>query len=317
MADAGVAYIALSGGEPLVRNDIFEVIDHIREREMAFSIATNGTLLTEEKVRKLEKRNCQYIQVSIDGKPATHNEMRGSNMYQKTLEGLKNAVNSEITTGVAMTVTKDNYDELDYVIDEAEELGADILMHYNFIPTGRGEKIKNLDITPEMREKLLLKLMKKSKEKDITLLSTAPQFGRVSAKGDITSLTHFDTFGQSDMAEDVEFLAEFVGGCGAGRLYAALQPNGNITPCVFLPKTIGNIKKDNFTEIWQNNKFLNKIRSREEFSGECGECEFRNICGGCRARAYAYYKDVQERDPGCILNKTLGEETETKIPIKT
>lgn len=300
LADEGLAYIAMSGGEPLARDDFFEVAEKIRQKEMGFSLATNGTLLTKEVVNDLEELNCQYVQVSVDGTKETHNRMRGKNIFERTVNGIRRLANSDITTGVAMTVTEKNYQEVDSVIELTEDLGADIFMHYNFIPTGRGKEIKELDLDGRKREKLLKKLHEKSKTRDINLLSTAPQYGRVCAGGGEVSLTHFDTLSQEGMGEDIEFLAEFVGGCGTGRLYCALQPNGDITPCVFLPKKIGNILSDDFLEVWKNNSFLEKIRKRESFDDPCGSCGYNNICGGCRARAYSYFDDVQEPDPGCV-----------------
>ncbi len=117
-------------------------------------------------------------------------------------------------------------------------------------------------------------------------------------------MTHFDVLGQSpEFAESINFLAEFVGGCGAGRLYMALEPNGDMKPCVFMPIKIGNIKTDPLTEVWRKNTVLQKIRDREGFWGNCRKCESRNICGGCRARALSYFNDVQGPDPGCINNE--------------
>lgn len=306
MADAGLAYIAMSGGEPLIRDDFFEVAERIGEKNMAFSLATNGILLTKERVRRLEENKCQYVQVSVDGRPETHNEFRGSESFEMTMKGVRNVVDSNITVGIAMTVTEDNLKDVDWVIDKTGEVGADIFIHYNFIPTGRGKDNIELDISPEERENLLKKLVKASEDRDINLLSTAPQYGRVCAEGGLatTSLTHFDTVGQEGgMGERIKFLAEFVGGCGAGRLYWALQPNGDLAPCVFLPKKLGNIKEDDFLEVWKNHDFLKKIRERKGFKRNCGLCEHRNICGGCRARAYGYFDDVLAPDPGCLKNE--------------
>lgn len=318
MADAGVAYIAFSGGEPLVRKDFFQVTRKAKEREMGVAIATNGTLLTEDKLKKLEELDCQYIQISLDGLRDTHNRMRGFNAYERTIEGIENAVNSDITVGIAMTVTKDNLHEVDDVIDLTEELGADIFMHYNFIPTGRGEDMMALDIFPREREELLAMLASESRKRKINLLSTAPQYGRVAAKGGIVSATHFDTVGQDEKAQEgVKFLADFIGGCGCGRLYWALQPNGDLTPCVFFPVTLGNIRHDSFLDVWLNSPVLEKIRNRERYAENCSSCSSRNICGGCRARAYAYYGDVTGADPGCIINKKKWEELKEKIMAET
>lgn len=306
LADVGVAYIAVSGGEPLVRKDFFEVAERIRDREMTFSLATNGTLLNDEIVTKLESLDCEYVQISLDGaRPETHNRFRGKNTFEQTIRGIENAVNSDMTVSIATTITKHNFDEVPDLIEISEDLGVDTWMHYNFIPTGRGKDIKELDLTPEERKELLVMLAEEAEKTSLNLLTTAPQFSAICSSGEfgVASLTHFDTFGQKGGDQDLDFLAEFVGGCGTGRLYCALQPNGDISPCVFLPLQLGNILEDDLTEVWQEKEEFKKIREREKFQDSCGSCNFRNICGGCRARAFGYFDDLAAPDPGCIFNE--------------
>jgi len=305
MGKMGVAYIALSGGEPLIRKDFFEAARRMQKNEIAFSIATNGTLLTKENVKKLEEVGCRYIQISLDGATAkTHDWLRGKGAFDKAMTGIKNAVESKITVGLATTVTSENVKEVPKIIDLAEKVGADIWMHYNFIPAGRGEDIVRMDIEPDERERLLKYLSERTKRSKIKLLSTAPQYGRVSVQCDGSgSMSNFDIFSQQE-GSNVKFLADFVGGCGEGRLYIALQPNGDITPCVFMPKiVIGNVRKDDLEAVWKSSEVLKKARDRTKFGGHCCVCEFRNLCGGCRARAYGYFGDVTACDPGCIYNK--------------
>lgn len=305
MAEAGVAYIAISGGEPLVRKDLFEIIKRLNEREISFSIATNATLLTKKNAKKLKENKCSYVQISLDGStPETHNSFRGKNAFEKTIQGIKNVVEADLIVGTAMTVTNHNLHEVPAVVDLSENLGVQFFMHYNFIPTGRGTEIADLDISPEQREELLNWISNQAGNRKISLLSTAPQYSRVAlAKGKGCSLTHFDVMGQNpELGDSVRFLAEFVGGCGTGRLYMALEPNGDMEPCVFIPIILGNIKTDSLLDIWHNHPSLLALRKREEFKGHCQVCQNRNICGGCRARAYGYYRDLQGPDPGCINN---------------
>ncbi|NIO44659.1 MAG: radical SAM protein [Candidatus Aenigmarchaeota archaeon] len=305
MSNSGVAYIALSGGEPLMRKDFWNIVNRIKKNEMAFSIATNGTLLTKRTAKKLKDWDCLYVQVSLDGaKPTTHNRFRGANAFKRTIQGIKNAVDAKICVGIATTVTKINYKEVAQIINLAENLGAEIFMHYNFIPVGRGKEIAQLDISPEEREKLLNMLASQIGKRKISLLSTAPQYGRVCTQFSAFSLTHFDNISQmKEYKNSVNFLGEFVGGCGTGRLYCALDYNGDITPCVFIPIKLGNIKKDDFLDIWHNSQVFNQIRNRNKFKGACGTCKYKNICGGCRARAYGYHHDITKSDPGCVFNK--------------
>jgi radical SAM protein with 4Fe4S-binding SPASM domain len=320
MADAGVAYISLSGGEPLFMKDVFEVGKRIAEKGMGFAIATNGTMLTKETAQKLKDSGCCYVQISLDGTRKTHDEFRGfSGAFDKTVQGIRNSVNAGLLTEVSMTVTKDNLNEVEDIIDLTEELGASTFMHYNFIPSGRGKDIIDKDLSPEEREELLNFLAEECDKRDISVLSTAPQFSRIMASGEYasSSLTHFDSISQQEgMGNETRFLAEFVGGCGGGRLYCGLEPNGDIIPCVFLPKVLGNIKEDDFLEVWKDSEFMDDMRNRRRYDEGCGGCDYRSICGGCRARAYAYYGDVQVSDPGCIINKRKWESLKEEIGEK-
>jgi len=309
LADAGLAYIAFSGGEPLVRRDLFEIIEEVKRNEMAFSIATNGTMATPRISKQLRDLDCAFVQVSLDGATAkTHDAFRGADCFDRTVTGIRNLVEAGIQVGVSTTVTKENLAEVPSIVDISEQLGAMLFMNYNFIPTGRGAALKEKDLTPKEREELLTWMAGEIGKRKISLLSTACQYSRICARADKLSLTHFDTFGQSpELAKSAQFLAEFVGGCGTSRLYCALEPNGDIEPCVFIPIVLGNILRDDFLDIWQNHSVFKTIRKREKFKGYCGICEDRNICGGCRARAYGYFGDLTESDPGCILNQSAWE----------
>ena len=147
-------------------------------------------------------------------------------------------------------------------------------------------------------------LAEKTLRKEIQAASTAPQYARVALqlgteKGKTFLAGHFYRYSSEG---NLAPLAEFIGGCGAGRAYIALEPNGDIQPCVFMPVRIGNILKDDFKELWLNNRILNELRNRDLLKGYCSECPYKHVCGGCRARAYAYFNDYLAPDPGCIYN---------------
>jgi radical SAM protein with 4Fe4S-binding SPASM domain len=114
------------------------------------------------------------------------------------------------------------------------------------------------------------------------------------------SMAHMQTVKVSKKAVP---LADFIGGCGAGRLYCSLSPQGDVHPCVFFPVNVGNLKTQKFTDIWLNSKLFNALRDRSNLKGACGKCSYKYICGGCRARANAYHDDFLASDPGCILAK--------------
>jgi len=167
------------------------------------------------------------------------------------------------------------------------------------VPVGRGRDIAALDLSPE---ELLRKLYLENERRRIEVYSTAPQYARVSVQmssGQKVAATRF--FSGEDVV--VSSLAEYIGGCGAGRIYAAVQPDGSMTPCFFMPQVVvGNLRVKSFREIWEESPVLATLRNRELLKGPCGYCAFRSICSGCRARALAYTGDIMAPDPSCILN---------------
>jgi len=304
---AGVTILAFSGGEPLVRPDIMELARYAADKGMYIAMATNGILITKEKAKEMKKAGVQFVQISLDGLDAkTHDAFRGINgAFDKTVEGIKNSVARGFFVEISTTVTKYNYKQLPDIIDFGEKLGANWLMAYNFIPTGRGEEILETDLTPDEREETLKMLWNELKKgRKINVLSTAPQFARVALQREKEEEekiipTHFYNPKLTDQLVD---LAEFIGGCGAGRFYMAMRANGDLQPCVFFPLKVGNILKDDFEELWKHNKVLQELRDKDILHG-CNTCDYRYYCGGCRARAYAYTGDYLAPDPGCINNK--------------
>ncbi len=307
---AGVPIIAFSGGEPLVRSDILELTRYAADKGIYVAMATNGTLITEEKAKEMKKAGIQFVQISLDGKDAeTHDSFRGvPGAFEKTMEGIKNCLKEGIFVNIATTATHYNYEEIPEIIDLCEKIGVNWFMAYNFVPTGRGKFIEKNDLTPEEREELLKMLYEKLKKSEVNVLSTSPQFARVALEkefGDRKTIpTHFYTL---DLKGKLVDLAEFIGGCGCGRFYCAIRPNGDIDPCVFFPLTVGNIKRDDFEEIWEKNKVFTELRNKDILNSNCGNCEYRYYCGGCRARAYGYFGDYLAPDPGCINNKEAYE----------
>jgi radical SAM protein with 4Fe4S-binding SPASM domain len=184
------------------------------------------------------------------------------------------------------------------------------MMYFNFIPTGRGAGMVESDLSPEEREELLKYLLAKNGPgRRPEVLSTAPQLARVALEGadgrEEVCLGHF--YHSGGVSDETRALAEFIGGCGAGRLYCCIEPTGTVQPCVFLPIPVGNVRDRPFLDIWHDSPVLAKLRDRSALRGECGSCPNRYICGGCRARAWAYYGDLHAPDPGCIRNRRYWE----------
>jgi radical SAM protein with 4Fe4S-binding SPASM domain len=310
IADSGVTALAFSGGEPLTRKDFFEVVRHAADRGLYVSVATNGTLLSKENVQKLKKAGVNYLDISIDGASAkTHDEFRGvPGAFDKAMAGLKNCVEADLCVCIATTATKNNLEEMPAIIDLAEEIGAERFTNFNFVPAGRGKAHYDQDLSPQEREKLMRYLLARmSKGCKTTILTTAPQLARVglqcqgsSGTGEVTmSMAHMQTVKVTKKAVP---LADFIGGCGAGRLYCSLSPQGDVHPCVFLPVNVGNLKTEEFEDIWLNSPIFKSFRNRTNLKGSCSKCDYKYICGGCRARSAAYHNgDMLDDDPGCIM----------------
>jgi radical SAM protein with 4Fe4S-binding SPASM domain len=309
LADFGVTALAFSGGEPLTREDFFKVAGHAAKRGLYVSVATNGTLLSKENVKRLKKIGINYVEVSIDGATSrSHDSFRGvPGAFAKAVSGLKTCVEEDLCACIATTATKSNLGEIPEILDLAAEIGAERFTYFNFIPTGRGKGIREEDLSPQERENLMGYLLERIlKGNKVTILTTAPQLARValqcqSGKGEMAmSMAHMQT---AKVSKRAGALADFIGGCGAGRLYCSISPQGDVHPCVFLPINVGNLRKEKFGAIWLNSKLFNALRNRVNLTGACGKCDFKYVCGGCRARAFAYNGDILSSDPGCTLSQ--------------
>ena len=341
----GLPALSFSGGEPLIRKDFFEVAEYAKKKIPYISIATNGTFLTKDNVKKLKEVGVDYVEISLDGvsKEVHESFRRVPGCFEKTMGGIRNCLDENLDTCIATTAHKENLDEIPKIIELAQELGIRF-MHFNYVPTGRAKGHVDLDLSPKERLSLLetmgrkiVNLYLKAKEeeqrtgktdlKTDRFFSTCPQFASVVKRlageegYDFTVSAHYAA------KKGVENVANFLGGCGAGRLYAGLEPNGDIKPCVFFPTNkdtiLGNILEDDFEYVWDNNELLWKLRTREKLesyriNGQtigCGNCEDKYICGGCRARAYGYFNgNLNAPDVGCIDNKELWKKVANSLP---
>lgn len=320
LADAEVTSLSFAGGEPLSRRDFFEVAGHAHDRGMFVSIATNGTLITREVAKKLS-RIIHYAEISLDGAtPEVHDFFRGQKgSWMLTVQGVKNCLAEGIHTAIATTATKNNIHEIPKLVDWAAENKIGTFLSFNFIPTGRGKDIMKKDLTAEEREKHLKYLYEKVVEFGETggpsVFTTAPQFSRVGlqqskliVKRGLTNCATIPVTHYGNLPGVTEELADFIGGCGAGRVYCAISPEGIVSPCVFLPIPIGDLRVQRFTDIWLKARAWQGFRNREMLVGRCGKCEYKYVCGGCRARAYAYFGNYLHPDPGCIRQYEFPEE---------
>lgn len=273
IAEVSKPILILSGGEPLLRNDVFELAKYGTEKGLRVAMGTNGTLITDHIARRLKLSGVQRIAVSLDSStPERHDEFRGmKGSWERTVEGIKACRRNDIDVQINTTVTQQNYDEIDDIMALAEKLEASNFHLFFLVLTGRGKKIE--DISPVMYERMLRGVLEKSARYKLNVRPTcAPQFMRIAKQMKLE-------------------LKRWSRGCIAGLTYCRIYPTGEVTPCPYLPIKLGNILEQRFESMWFNSEIFRTLRDFNNLKGKCGICEYRDVCGGCRARAYGLTSD--------------------------
>ncbi|MCS6953920.1 MAG: radical SAM protein [Bryobacterales bacterium] len=314
LAANGVPFLAIAGGEPLALKDLWPVLEHANRRGIHLTMATNGTLLTPEKAARLKACGVKYVEISVDGlDPHEHDAFRGrKGAWAQAIQGIRNAVAAGIRTGFATCFTRRNVDRAEEMVEFAIQLGCQTFSHFNFIPVGRGREIMEEDLTPAQRERLLRTLEKYLQEGRINVISTAPQFGRACVVYGPQEGAFATGHAGRGRGSKTMVLARYIGGCGAGRCYCSIQPNGTVTPCVYISSIqVGDLRRQSFEEIW-NNELFALLAERSRRGDHCAVCDYKAYCGGCRARAFSYTGDIAAGDPGCVYNYHLWDELEAR-----
>jgi radical SAM protein with 4Fe4S-binding SPASM domain len=295
IAEVSKPVLVLSGGEPLLRRDIFELARYGTEKGLRMAMGTNGVGINDQVAMKLKLSGIKKVAISVDSSgPDIHDEFRGvSGAWKNAIEGIKACLRNGVGVQFNTTVTLQNFDDIDNILQLAESLGVKDLHLFFLVPTGRGTEIE--DITPVMYEQMIRKVLKKCEESALEVKPTcAPQYMRIA----------------DQMGID---MSRWSRGCIAGLSYCRIYPEGEVTPCPYLPIKLGNIRETTFKEIWENNEVLKKMRDFDNLKGRCGACEYKNKCGGCRARAYGLSSDFIEacgglHEPHKLEGDYLGEE---------
>ncbi|MDO8588606.1 MAG: heme b synthase [Armatimonadota bacterium] len=288
--------IVLSGGEPLVRDDIYDIASYGTSKGLRVCLATNGTMLTREAAERLKSCGVQRISVSIDGSNAESHDAfrRQPGAFEAALRGIENAKAAGIPFQINTTITKHNQTQIPDILDMAVEMGAAALHIFLLVPTGCGKEIADEEmISPREYEDALNWFYDKSKEVKINLKATcAPHYFRImrqraAAEGiKITSETH----GFEAMTK----------GCLAGTGVCFISHKGDVYPCGYLPLLAGNVRQQPFPDIWNNSELFLTLRDDSKLEGKCGPCEFKMVCAGCRARAYAATGNYLTEEPYCV-----------------
>ena len=339
IANFGNPILVLSGGEPLYRPDIFDLAEFANSLGLRVALATNGTLVTKDVAEKVKHAGIKRVSISLDGSDAaTHDSFRGiPGAFDAAVYGMRNLQEVGVSVQINTTIAKHNAHQLPAVLDLARQLGADALHTFLLVPVGCGVDIAEEQmVAPEEYERMLNWFYDQSLTGDIELKATcAPHYFRVARQrraadrragkpvpeapiahnppGHIgaTEMTmpgstgislkpgggppvgHTPHPGPNDMNAMTK-------GCLAGTGVCFLSHEGEVFPCGYLPALAGDLRKQSFADIWTNSVVFNALRDDDNLKGKCGCCEFRHVCMGCRARAFAASGDFLAEEPFCV-----------------
>ncbi|ABR46294.1 Radical SAM domain protein [Alkaliphilus metalliredigens QYMF] len=286
---AGFKIMIFSGGEPLMREDLFELIAYAKDRGLRPVLGTNGTFITPAVAEKLKRVGTMGVGISLDSLDShKHDGLRHyDGAWDGAIQGMRNCQSAGLPFQIHTTVMDWNNPELEAITDLAVELGA-VAHHFFFlVPTGRAHNIEEESLRAEQYERTLERIMKKQQLVRIELKPTcAPQFMRI--------------------AKQMGMNLRFGRGCLAGTSYCIINPNGKVQPCAYLDMEIGNVRETPFSEIWKNSEVFSNLRTLS-YGGGCGSCEYHISCGGCRARAAYYHEgDYMAEEPWCLHHGRKG-----------
>ena len=300
LAEYGQSIFVVSGGEPLMRPDIYEIAAHGTRRGLRVAVSPNGTLVTHEAVRQLKEAGVRRISVSIDGSTAErHDAIRGEpGAFEAALEGLVACRKDELGFQLNTTVMRQTRDDLLSIRDLAVRIGAAAWHVFMLVPTGRG-KIDD-EVSPQEYEEILNEIHAMSQSSPIPIRVTCgPHFQRVLAQNRREGRERPNLV-QSRRGGHPGGLDRTTRGCLAGDGYCFVSYRGDVMPCGYLPVVAGSIREQPFDEIYETSPLFQQLRELERLEGKCGICEYVRVCGGCRARAYSLTGNYMAEEPYCI-----------------
>lgn len=335
--------LVLSGGEPLYRADIFNLARFATDKGLRVALATNGTMVTREIARRIVNAGVKRVSISLDGADAlTHDTFRGiPGAFDAAVYGLRNLRDLGMSVQINMTIARHNARQLPAVLELARGLGADALHTFLLVPVGCGVNIAEAQMVPPQEyEEMLNWFYDRSLEGGIELKATcAPHYFRVvrqrrAAERRAATSAQAAEIGPAEMmmpgstgvilqptgknAElaglkhghpggDPSAMNAMTKGCLAGTGVCFISHEGEVFPCGYLPAIAGDLRRQAFSDIWTNSEVFAQLRDTGGLKGKCGCCEFRNICMGCRARAFAASGDFMAEEPFCIYQPRTAE----------
>jgi len=288
--------VVLSGGEPLLREDVFDIAAYGTQKDLRMCLATNGTLVTEETCLKIKESGIRMVSLSLDGASAeVHDDFRNQKgAFEGTLRAASLFRKHNIEFLINSSFTKRNQEEVPKIYKLAKEIGATAWYMFMIVPTGRGEDILAELISPEDYEEVLNWHYDMEKEEDEMLVrpTCAPHYYRIVLQRSKNDKEKFKR-------RSLKFSTGGSKGCLAGQLICLIDVDGEVLPCSYFPKSAGNVRNQSFKDIWENSELFKSLRDFKSYKGSCGSCEYINVCGGCRARSYSMTGDYLAEEPFC------------------
>jgi radical SAM protein with 4Fe4S-binding SPASM domain len=279
--------LVLTGGEPLVRKDVYELLSYAGELGFSTIVATNATLITGEVARALKESGTMGIAASIDSMESKKHDyfrsQKGS--LESAVKGIENARREGLYIQINISLSRYNLDEMEELLLLADDLEAQVVLLYQLVPMGRGEEIENAALAPEEFSRVMEKAHRIQRRiRPVVVPVALPEyFAHLAGKHRLSR----------------RIASRFFKGCIAGNGMYYVKSNGDVWPCAFVPVTSGNVLETSALEIWRRHRTFVKLKDRRNLKEPCGSCRYCDICGGCRGRAYAYTKDLFAADPDC------------------
>ncbi len=303
LAAMKVPVLLFSGGEPLIRKDIFELGALAAAKGLRPVISSNGTLIDDETARQIKAAGFQYVGISIDGAPETHDDFRNKKgAFAMALKGIKACMAQGVKTGMRFTVNRYNQHDLPRIFEIIEEENIPRFCMYHLVYAGRGQEMMQMDTSMEEKRSILDFVSRKTVE----LYNNGVETEILTTDNHADGIYLYNKIKAQEPAhgDEVVRLLQMHGGCSAGTKFANVDSRGNVHPCQFWQDYIvGNVREKPFSQIWNSDdELMVKLRVKHQHvKGKCGDCDYKTLCGGCRIRARAVTHDLWAEDPACYL----------------
>jgi radical SAM protein with 4Fe4S-binding SPASM domain len=257
----------LSGGEPLLREDIFDLASYATKKGLIATLGTNGTLIDDAVAKRIFDAGIRKVAISIDSSSSeVHDQLRGvQGAWEQSSRRHQSMQSKRRRRPIQRDFNQQNRADLEAILTLAKSLNVTDVHLFFLVPTGRAKTMQ--DLTPQMYEAILRQVLSRRPDGLEVKPTCAPQFMRIAKEMNV------DT-------------SRWSRGCIAAINYCRILPDGTVTPCPYLPVKAGNLRETPFADIWANSEVLKALRDWKNLKGKCGVCKYQGICGGCRARAY-------------------------------